>query len=89
MEGLKLAYTSETRNSQRKRRQFDRTDGLGDSDMQCLSMAGKKSGKSVRKVDWQKYINNGTLAAWRICSSCLQLSRIQVFQEVLYEGAHR
>lgn len=63
MEGLKPAYASETRNSQREKRQFDRTDGLGDSDMQCPTMAGKKSGKSVMKVDWQKYINDGTLAA--------------------------
>lgn len=60
MEGLKPAYTSETRNSQRERRQFDRTDGLGDSGMQCLTMAGKKS------LSW-KWIgrNVSTMALWQ------------------------
>lgn len=87
MEGLKPAYTSETRNSQGEIRQFDRTDGLGDSDMQWKDHGWKE--ESVLKGDWQKCVNSGTLAAWRIYSSCLQLSSIQVFQEVLYEGAHK
>ena len=89
MEGLKPAYASKTQNSQREKSQFDRTDGLGDGDMQCLTVAGKKSGNFVMKMDWQKYISSGTLTAHRICSSCLQLSRTQVFQEVFYEGARR
>lgn len=89
MEGLKPAYASETQNSQREKSQFGRTDGLGDSDMQCLTVAGKKSGNFVMKMDWQKCISNRTLTAHWICSSCLQLSKTQVFQEVLYEGARR
>lgn len=89
MEGLKPAYASETQNSQREKSQFDRTDGLGDSDMQCLTVAGKKSGNFVMKMDWQKYISNSTLIAHRSYSSCLQLSRKQVFQEVLYEGTRK
>lgn len=89
MEGLKPAYASETHKSQREKSQFDRTDGLGDGDMQCLTVAGQKSGNFVMKMDCQKYISNGTLTAHRICSSCLQVSRTQVFQEVLYEGASR
>lgn len=52
--------------------------------MQCLIMAGKKSGNFVMKIDWQKYISTGTLTVHRLCSSCLQLPRTQVFQEVLF-----
>lgn len=51
MEGLKSAYASETQSSQREKSQFDRTDGLGDGDMQCLNVAGKKSGNFVMKMD--------------------------------------
>lgn len=84
MEGLKPADGSETQNSQREKSQFDGTDGLGDGDMQCLIMAGKKSGNFVMKIDWQKYISTCTLTAHRLCFSCLQLPRTQVFQEVLF-----
>lgn len=89
MEGLKPAYASETQNSQREKSQFGRTDGLGDGDVQCLTVAGHESGNFVMKMDWQKYISNRTLTARKICFSCLQLSRTQVFQEVLFEGARR
>lgn len=87
MEGLKPAYTRETQNSQREKSQFDRTDGLGGCDKQGLTMAGKKRSNFVMKMDWQKYISNSPLAAHRICCSGIHLSRTQVFQEVLHEGA--
>lgn len=87
MEGLKPAYTGETQNSQREKSQFDRTDGLGGCDKQRLTVAGKKRGNIVMKMDWQKYISNSPLAAHRICCSGIHLSRTQVFQEVLHEGA--
>jgi len=51
MEGLKPAYASERQNSQREKSQFDRTVGLGDSDMQCLTVAGQMSGNFVIKMD--------------------------------------
>lgn len=51
MEGLKPAYASETQKSQREKSQFDRTDGLGDGDMQCLTVAGQKNGNFVMKMD--------------------------------------
>lgn len=81
MEGLKPVYTSETQNSQREKSQFDRTDGLGDGDMQCLTVAGQKSGNFVMKMDWQIYISHGTLAAPNICSSCLP-----AFQDTGFPG---
>lgn len=87
MEGLKPAYSREMQNSQREKSQFDGTDGLGDCDMQSLTTAGKESTNFIRKMDWQKHISNSTSTAHGICCACLQLSRAQVFQEVLYEGA--
>lgn len=86
MEGLKPAYSRETQNSQREKSQFDGTDGLGHCDMQRLTTAGKESSDFIRKMDWQKHISNSTLTTHGICCACLQLSRAQVFQEVLYEG---
>lgn len=69
LEVLNPVYISETRNSQRERRQFDRTDGVGDSDRQCLTLAGKKS------LSW-KWIgkNISTMALWQPGGSALLAS---------------
>lgn len=88
VEGLKPAYASKTQNRQREKSQFDRTDGLGDGDMRCLTLAGKRSGNFVLKIDRQRYISYSSLTACRICF-CLQLSRTRVFYEVLSEDACR